>query len=353
MFINVKMMNHQFFMQKCFTLAFRGAGFVSPNPMVGAILVHDTRIIGEGFHEKYGEAHAEVNCISSVRQEDKHLISGAILYVSLEPCSHFGKTPPCVNFIIQHEIKKVVVACHDTSSKVNGKGIVFLRSHGVEVIVGILEKEALEVNKRFFISQQKKRPYIVLKYAQSKDGFIGNYEKQIKLTNHQTDTLVHQWRSDEDAVWVGFRTVLVDNPMLNVRLINGVQPKRIVYDRNMELQSDLNILNNQQDTIIFNHMLSQKEGRIYWRKIILNDDFNEMIAILFQMNVTSILVEGGSSLLEKLIRFNLWDEARIITVQKELNEGVLSPKYTFTNLFEEYFVDEDKIQIYKNTNLHE
>jgi diaminohydroxyphosphoribosylaminopyrimidine deaminase / 5-amino-6-(5-phosphoribosylamino)uracil reductase len=339
------------YMQHCLQLAKKGAGYVSPNPMVGAILVHQNEIIGEGYHQQYGKAHAEVNCINSVTHSNKHLIKDATLFVSLEPCSHHGHTPPCTDFIIQHEIKKVVIACTDYSSKVNGKGIEILKQRNIEVVENILQHGAIDLNRRFFTFQEKKRPYIILKYAQSADGFIGNHSQQIKLTSHETDCIVHQWRAEEDAIWVGANTIKVDNPHLNVRHVKGKNPVRIVYDRALHLNAQYNVLDNVQHTIIFNHHIHTKEGNIEWVNIAKDNIGKQILECLYRKNIMSVLVEGGSKLMTDLATNNFWDELRVITVKQQLNEGIQSPIISNLKKINELLLNDDCIEFFKNTNL--
>ena len=236
-------------MTRCLQLAQLGAGNVAPNPMVGAVLVYEEKIIGEGYHRKYGEAHAEVNCINSVKESNRELIEKSTLYVSLEPCSHYGKTPPCSDLIIQNKIKKVVIGCQDIYKEVSGKGILKLRNAGVEVISGVLEKESVDLNKRFFTFHQKFRPYIILKWAQTANTKIGSTNERILISNEYTNRLVHKWRSEEAAVLVGTNTAVQDDPFLTTRLWKGKNPVRIVIDKELKLPPSLNIFDTNSQTI--------------------------------------------------------------------------------------------------------
>ena len=246
------MQNEEFFLNKCIEIARLGIGNVSPNPMVGSVIVYKGEVIGEGYHEKYGSDHAEVNAINSVK--DKSLLSKSTLYVNLEPCSHFGKTPPCSDLIIKHRIPKVVIGCIDTYSKVAGTGIGYMRNAGIDVKVGIMEKESRELNKRFFTFHEKKRPYIILKWAESKDGFIApkHQTEPFWMTSSKSKILVHKWRSEEDAILVGRITAEKDNPSLTVREVKGKNPIRIVIDKDLKLSSDLNLFDSNTKTLIFN-----------------------------------------------------------------------------------------------------
>ena len=337
---------HKQFMHRCLNLAQKGKGNVSPNPMVGAVLVYDNKIIGEGYHQQFGAAHAEVNCLHSV--VEKELIPLSTLYVSLEPCSHFGKTPPCANLILENKIKKVVVATTDFSSKVNGKGISLLRENGVDVIEGVLENEAIELNKRFFFSQENKQPFVVLKWAQSHDGFISKENEQKQISCDMTNTIVHQWRYEEDAIWVGFNTANIDNPQLSVRHVIGKNPIRVVFDKNRSLPTHLNLFNQKQTTYIYNCINSDIDDENHFIKI---DDENYLTHILnhlYQQNISSVIIEGGTKLLQQLIDLNLWNEIRIIHSPIELNEGVVAPIIKNALLQNIYMIDQDLVHEYKN-----
>src|SRR5687767_13525023 len=242
------------YMQRCLQLARLGAGSVAPNPMVGAVLVSDDRVIGEGWHQQFGKAHAEVNCFDSVLPGNRELVAGSILYVSLEPCAHFGKTPPCTDLIIKNKIRKVVVGCRDPFKEVNGKGIEKLKAAGIEVETGVLENECKEINKRFFCFHEKHRPFIILKWAHTADGKMGfeSSTDRLFITNEYTNRLVHKWRSEESAVMVGTNTALRDDPELTVRLWTGASPVRAVIDRELKLPASLKIFDGQYPTIVFN-----------------------------------------------------------------------------------------------------
>lgn len=343
------MKKHQAFMSRCIELAKKGAGKVSPNPMVGSVLVYDDTIIGEGYHQQYGEAHAEVNCIESVSSNNKIQIPNSVLYVSLEPCSHFGKTPPCVDFILAQNIKKVVIGCKDFSSKVNGKSIQKLKANGVEVIEHVLEKEALELNKRFFTFHQKQRPYIILKWAQSMEGYIGKLNERIKLSGDETDKMVHQWRSEEDAIWVGFQTALTDNPQLNVRHVEGKNPIRIVYDRDLSLSSELKIFNDMQTTLCFNNLKNESKGNVAWIKVLDENYVDEILQYLYQRNILSVLVEGGAKLIQQFIDKGLWDEARCIQTNTSLPAGIKAPEIDKHQTLRNKLLAMDNILYYFNS----
>jgi diaminohydroxyphosphoribosylaminopyrimidine deaminase / 5-amino-6-(5-phosphoribosylamino)uracil reductase len=310
------MLVHETYMQRCLQLARQGAGYVAPNPMVGAVLVFENRIIGEGYHEVYGGPHAEVNCINAVAATDKHLIEKACLYVSLEPCSHFGKTPPCTKLIIEKKIATVVIGCRDTYAEVNGKGIEKLKAAGVNVVEGILEKESKYLNRRFFIYHQYKRPYIILKWAQTADGFIGNIVSnngRLLISNDYSNKIVHQWRSEEAAIMVGTNTALMDNPLLTNRLWTGASPVRVVLDLENKLPHTLHVFDNKITTIVINKTREGEEGNLVYRKIVNDKTLpNQVCDILYQLRLQSVLIEGGGQLLQSFIDEGLWDETRII-----------------------------------------
>jgi diaminohydroxyphosphoribosylaminopyrimidine deaminase / 5-amino-6-(5-phosphoribosylamino)uracil reductase len=326
-----KMAEHHLYMQRAIELARLGAGAVSPNPMVGAVIVHNNTIIGEGYHERYGQAHAELNAVNDVlskHYDTEELLQQSTIYVTLEPCAHYGKTPPCADLIIKHRIPKVVVGCRDPFDQVNGKGIEKLQAAGVEVVLGLMEKECLDLNKRFFTRVQKQRPYIILKWAQTQDGFFAPDDgSQLWITGEAGKRLVHQWRGEEDAILVGKRTALIDNPQLNVRYGPGKWPKRVVIDRNLELPKHLHLFDQSVETFVFNAIKTDVEGKV---KYIALEDFDNFVPqyILFQLylqDVQSIIIEGGAKTLDTFIAAGLWDEARIFTGNATLQHGIKSP----------------------------
>ena len=325
------MVQHEKYMQRCLDLAELGKGSVSPNPMVGAVIVHQDRIIGEGYHHKYGEAHAEVNAVKKVIERFDNadeLLRQSTIYVSLEPCAHYGKTPPCADLIIKHHIPNVVVGCRDPFAQVDGKGIEKLKDAGINVTVGILEKECRWLNRRFFTRVQKHRPYIILKWAQTANGFFApDDNSQLWITGQESRKLVHQWRTEEDAILVGKNTVAIDNPQLNVRYGYGKSPKRVVIDRRLELDPELNVFDQSVETIIFNEIKTDVEGK---NKYIALEDFERYVPqyILFQLylqDIQSIIIEGGARTLNSFIEAGLWDEARIFTGETELKKGIKAP----------------------------
>jgi diaminohydroxyphosphoribosylaminopyrimidine deaminase / 5-amino-6-(5-phosphoribosylamino)uracil reductase len=302
-------------MRRCIQLAKMGAGNVAPNPMVGAVLVYKDRIIGEGYHQQYGEAHAEVNCINNVAVLDVGFISKSILYVSLEPCSHFGKTPPCVDLIIKHNISHLIIGCRDHFKKVNGTGIAKLIAAGVNVETGVLENECIALNKRFFTFHQKKRPYIILKWAQSNDGFIaGENGAPIKISNNYTNKLSHKWRAHEAGILVGTNTVIKDNPTLTTRNWFGKNPVRLIIDLDLKIATSAGIFNKDAHTIIINSKKSEQVGNVIFYKIDKEKNVLEnVLKCIYISNIISCIIEGGTKTIQAFINAGLWDEARIIT----------------------------------------
>jgi diaminohydroxyphosphoribosylaminopyrimidine deaminase/5-amino-6-(5-phosphoribosylamino)uracil reductase len=318
------------YMQRCFDLAILGRGHVSPNPMVGAVIVHDNKIIGEGYHRKIGEAHAEVNAIASVKDTD--LLKDSTIYVSLEPCVHYGKTPPCTDLIISKKIPRVVIAMTDPNPLVGGKGIEKLRKNGVEVISGIFENEAKFLNRRFIKYITTDRPYIILKWAKTIDGFIDasrqtkNKDKPKWITNSFCKKLVHKWRTEEDAFMVGTQTARMDNPQLTSREWSGKNPIRVSIDFDEQLPKDLFIFDNQAHSIIFTGQTESKEKNIKRIKISSRkDNLSEILSHLHKEHIQSLVVEGGAALLKSFIDNELWDEARIFTGNHYFCDGVKSP----------------------------
>ncbi len=318
-------------MHRAIQLAALGLGNVAPNPCVGSVIVWNNRIIGEGYHQRYGTAHAEVNAVHSVAESDLHLLAEATIYVTLEPCHHYGKTPPCVDLILKYKIPHVVIGCQDPNPKVEGKSIEKLRKHGVVVTVGVLEAECWEVAKRFMTFFTKKRPYIILKYAKSKDGFIGKSESQVWITGSQSKRLVHKWRNEEGAILVGTNTAAIDNPSLTNRLWYGKNPLRLVIDTIGRLDDNLAIFDKNATTKIFKH-----------------SDIDLMLQELYDLKITSVIVEGGARLLNSFIQKNLWDEARIFTGNCFLENGVKAPVLPITEKPESKKVGADELQIIKN-----
>lgn len=311
-------------MKRCFELAKRGQSKVSPNPMVGCVIVHSNKIIGEGWHQKYGEAHAEVNAILQVN--DETLLREATLYVNLEPCAHFGKTPPCADLIVEKKIKRVVISNTDPNPQVAGKGIKKLEDHNIEVIQGVLEREGTWLNRRFFTFFEQKRPYIILKWAETADGFMARENFDSKwISNSLSRLWVHQWRSEEDAILVGKNTAQYDNPQLNVREWQGPHPLRIVIDPNRRLDANLHLFDQSIPTICYNFLEDKQLENLTFVKISPHTFLVSMLKDLQQRKVQSLLVEGGAQLLETLIKENLWDEARIFKSKTTFGSGLSAP----------------------------
>lgn len=315
-------------MQRAIILAEKGLGGVSPNPLVGAVLVHNGRIIGEGYHQQYGGPHAEVNCVNSVSSEDKHLISDSTMYVTLEPCSHYGKTPPCCNLIIAQQIKKVVIGSLDPFEAVNGSGKAKLKDAGVEVIMSDLEKECRFMNRRFLTFVEQKRPYIILKWAESKDGFIApKTNNPYWLSSHESKILSHRWRTEEDAILVGYNTALKDNPKLTARLYDGKNPIRIVIDKRKSLSRFLHLFDNLVSTLVFNEVINETIGLTQFVKINSEDSFfKQFFEVLVSKSIQSVIIEGGTKTLQLFLDNNFWDEARVIKTSVELGDGLKAPE---------------------------
>jgi diaminohydroxyphosphoribosylaminopyrimidine deaminase/5-amino-6-(5-phosphoribosylamino)uracil reductase len=340
-------------MLRCLQLAKLGEGNVAPNPMVGSVLVYDNRIIGEGYHQQYGEAHAEVNCINSVAKEDVHLIPHSTIYVSLEPCAHFGKTPPCSDLIIKQGIKNVVIGCRDSFKQVDGKGIDKLRLSGAEVTVGVLENECRELNKRFFKFHEKKRPFIVLKWAETANGKIGSTtDERLLISNDFSNRLVHQLRHQNAAILVGTNTALLDNPSLNNRLWYGNSPIRLVIDKDLKLPAHLQLFNQAERTIVFNYINQEEQGNLTY--FMLNkeaDLLDEILTACYQLNIQSLLVEGGSKTLQSFIDKHLWDEAIVITnTSLMVNQGVAAPILNHHTKAKQTVLLNDTITYFTNQN---
>jgi len=313
-------------MFRALQLAEIGRGQVSPNPMVGCVIVHNDQIIGEGWHQKYGSWHAEVNAVNSVQDQSK--LSESTAYVTLEPCSHFGKTPPCADLLVQHQVKKVVICNDDPFPLVAGKGIAKLRAAGIEVEQGLLAEKGRALNARFFAYVEKQRPYIILKWAETADGFIaGAHYEAVKISNALSHKLAHKWRSEEDAIMVGTNTARYDNPKLNAREWQGAKnPIRIVVDRQLQLSQSLRLFDNTQDTLIINELVDKTEDRNTYIKIAFSESFIEnVLQELYQRKIQSVYVEGGTALLQSFIQANLFDEIRVFRSPNQLYTGVAAP----------------------------
>lgn len=314
------------YMQRCLQLAVLGLGSVSTNPLVGCVIVFNNKIIGEGYHQQYGKAHAEVNAINNVA--DKSLLSKSTLYVNLEPCSHHGKTPPCADLLIQHNIQRVVISTIDTFSEVAGRGIEKLKKAGIDLCVGVLNPRGREVNKRFFTFNEKKRPYIILKWAETADGFLGRDNNDTaldkRISNSYTDIKVHGWRAREDAILVGTNTGLSDNPSLTTRLVDGKNAVRVLIDYDLKVPPTHQLYNNEAKTIIINNKVEKNIGNIVYEKV-SDKTLEAVLAKLYTHKIQAVIIEGGAKLLQSFISKNLWDEARVITSDKVWGKGVSAP----------------------------
>ena len=361
---------HEKYINRCIQLGKNGLGTTAPNPMVGCTIVYENQIIGEGFTSPYGGPHAEINAINSVK--DHALLEQATLYVTLEPCSHYGKTPPCADAIIRYKIPKIVIGTLDTNNKVAGQGVDKLRAAGCEVIVGVMEKEVQAHHQRFFTFQNKKRPYIILKWAQTADGFIApkskNHQKPVWITNDISRQLVHKWRSEEQAILVGTTTVIADNPSLTVRDWTGKNPVRVVIDKDLKLHSTYKVFDESAEVIVFcdendkfqKHVGLQDKWSIHppipdlYNGSFVSIDWNSKSTIaqqicthLFTFNINSIIIEGGRQTLQTFIDENLWDEARIFSGDVVFAEGTKAPELRGTLMDKTHILD-DTLKIYKN-----
>ncbi|MCF4100921.1 bifunctional diaminohydroxyphosphoribosylaminopyrimidine deaminase/5-amino-6-(5-phosphoribosylamino)uracil reductase RibD [Gillisia sp. M10.2A] len=344
---------HEKYIKRCIQLAENGLGNTYPNPLVGSVLVYNDKIIGEGWHKKAGEPHAEVNAINAVK--DTSLLKKATIYVSLEPCSHYGKTPPCSDLIIASGIKKVVIGSVDPFAKVAGKGIKKLLEAGCEVQVGILEKECHTLNKRFFTYHLEKRPYIILKWAKSKDGYLAPEiskedvakRQAVWITNKYSKQLVHKWRSEEQAILVGTNTAIADNPQLNTRLWKGVNPTRIAIDRTHRIPKDSNLFDGSVNTIIFcEENPAQSQHNIIYQPIDFTKELPFQICeALYTQEIQSVIIEGGSKTLQSFIDKGLWDEARVFTGSISFNSGTKAPQLPEKPVFTQSILN-DTLEFY-------
>ncbi|SDZ87031.1 bifunctional diaminohydroxyphosphoribosylaminopyrimidine deaminase/5-amino-6-(5-phosphoribosylamino)uracil reductase RibD [Psychroflexus halocasei] len=341
---------HEKYMSRCIQLAKKGLGSTYPNPLVGCVIVHKNKIIGEGWHEKAGEAHAEVRAIASVKNHE--LLKESQIYVSLEPCSHYGKTPPCANLIIDKKIPEIIIGAVDPFAEVSGNGIKKLFEAGRKVRVGVLEKECLDLNKRFNTFHQKKRPYIILKWAETPDSFVAPKTQDgiFWISNPYSKQMVHKWRSEEVAIIVGTNTALKDNPQLNTRSWSGKSPIRIVIDKNLKLTEDLHLFDASVQTYIFHHLelnAKDKKNLNYIGIDFSKNVLNQLMEKLYQLKIQSVIIEGGSQTLQSFIDQNLWDEARVFTGQNKLNNGIKAPKFDFTPILTEK-ISTDIFKTYRN-----
>lgn len=323
-------MQNEFYMTRCIGLARKALGNTYPNPMVGSVIVHNGKIIGEGYHHKAGEPHAEINAINSV--QDKTLIPESTIYVSLEPCAHYGKTPPCALKIIELGFKKVVIGAMDSHDKVNGKGKKLILDAGIEVVSGILEEECIALNKRFFTYHEKQRPYIILKWAESGDGFLDRDFSAFPISNGLVNHLVHQMRADEHAILVGTNTALNDNPGLTVRNVKGKNPVRILIDFDLKVPQHFNLFNQEATTVVINSFKDEVKENIHYRSIRKEHFLTELMQTLHREQIQSVIIEGGRNILQQFIDAGLWDEAVVIRNHDlQLHHGTKAPGFSFSN----------------------
>lgn len=340
------MISDEQYMRRALFLAQLGLENTAPNPMVGAVIVYQDKIIGEGYHQRCGEAHAEVNAVNAV--VDKSLLAESTIYVTLEPCAHFGKTPPCANLLVAHNFKRVVIAMQDPFSKVAGKGIALLRENGIDVEIGVLEQEARALNKRFLTFHEKKRPYISLKWAQSQDGFmdierVGNEKGVFWITQPETKNLTHKWRAEEQAILVGATTVLVDNPSLTTRSYVGNNPIRLLLDPNKRVPNTAAVFAMEGKTVQFVNSTAENRNQVQLTPF----DLTGLMSWCFNNDISSILIEGGLNTLEQFIATNLWDEARILTGASILGSGKIAPRISGA-ITQDFLYGKDHIQIIRN-----
>jgi diaminohydroxyphosphoribosylaminopyrimidine deaminase/5-amino-6-(5-phosphoribosylamino)uracil reductase len=336
-------------MRRALELAWLGRGFTAPNPLVGCVIVHENRIIGEGWHQQYGGPHAEVNAIQSVKE--KHLLPGSRLYVTLEPCSHYGKTPPCADLILENQISDVVICNTDPNPLVQGRGIRKLLEANCKVHVGLLEKEGLALNKYFFTFHQQKRPYITLKWAETADGFIGRQDaEKCWISGELSRMLTHQWRSEQQAIMVGTRTAAADNPQLNTRAWTGPDPIRVILDRQLSLPGNLKIFDQSQPTLIYNLKKAEASHHLEWVKLPEGPDLlPAILADLHARNIQSVLVEGGAVLLNSFLQSGLWNEAHVFKSNRKLEAaGIPAPNIPLSRMQHVNHLGSDALMVYKS-----
>jgi len=347
-------MTDELYMQRCLELAKMGIGSVSPNPLVGCVIVNNDQIIGEGYHKKFGEAHAEVNAINDVLKNhgDKaaELLANATAYVSLEPCAHFGKTPPCADLLVKHRLKRVVIGNTDPFADVNGKGIEKLKNAGIKVETGVLQNECSYLNRRFFTRIKQQRPFIILKWATTANGYFApKYTVQQWISGPLAKKLVHKWRTEEDAILIGKQTAIADNPQLSAREWPGKNPVRILVDGNLQVPTNNHIYNDIAKTIIINELKTEVQNNIHFIQM---EDMQyylpQKIAFqLYLMDIQSVIIEGGANILTQFIQANLWDEARVFTSATSWQDGIASPVINGI-ITEQHYIENDKLTIYQN-----
>lgn len=342
--------NDQLYMQRALELAALGLGQVSPNPMVGCVVIHNDKIIGEGWHQKHGEAHAEIMALDQIT--DRSILSECTLYVNLEPCSHHGKTPPCADRIIADQIKRVVICNEDTNPLVGGKGILKMKAANIQVDIGVQQDQGRLLNRRFFTYVENRRPYVILKWAETSDRFIArdNYESKW-ISGEYSRKLVHKWRSEEDSIMVGTNTANYDNPRLNVRQWPGKNPIRIVIDKSLRLSHQLNLFDGSQSTLCYNLIEKSQSTNLTFIKLSPVDFISNLLNDLFNRGIMSLIVEGGSQLLQNVIDAGLWDEARVFKSSKQFKKGINAPILNSEQIFDQVKSGEDQLITYRNQNI--
>jgi len=340
------MISKEMYMLRAIELAELGRGSVRPNPMVGCVIVHEDKIIGEGYHQLYGGPHAEVNAIHAV--EDKSLLPFSTVYVTLEPCAHFGKTPPCADLLVAQQVGKVIIGALDSNPLVGGKGVELLKKAGIPVESGVLEDRVRLQNNRFFTAMEKHRPYILLKWAQTRDGYVarGNYDSKW-ISNEYSRQLVHKWRAEEHAIMVGTQTAHYDNPKLNVRFFVGQDPVRVMIDKKLTLDPNSYLYDQSQPTICYNTEKNEELENLIYVKLQKDFLLKDILLDLQERKIQSVLVEGGSFLLQKFISENLWDEARVFTGNTLFGEGIKAPELNAIRV-ETHNIMEDRLDFYFN-----
>jgi diaminohydroxyphosphoribosylaminopyrimidine deaminase / 5-amino-6-(5-phosphoribosylamino)uracil reductase len=341
--------HHEQFIHRAIELARLGLGRVSPNPLVGCVIVYEGKIIAEGWHQQYGASHAEVNAVNTL--ENKELLKESTVYVNLEPCAHQGKTPPCADMLVEQKVKRVVIANIDPNPLVAGKGLQKLRDAGIEVIENILADEGRVLNRRFFTFIEKQRPYIILKWAQTADGFMAREDYSSKwISNEQSRQLLHKWRAEEDAVIVGSNTAKHDNPQLNVRDWKGRDPLRIVVDRKLSIPKTLHLFDAAQRTVCYNLLKNESNPNLEFVKVSEENFMNDLLKDLHGRGIQSLIVEGGATLLNLFIQAGLWDEARVFESNKKFDKGIKAPDFS-VEAIEQVSIADDKLFYFKNMYL--
>jgi len=344
------MFTEEIIMQRCLELALKGRS-VAPNPMVGAVLVHGGRIIGEGWHRQYGADHAEVDCLKNVAENDRPLIPGSTMFVSLEPCAHHGKTPPCAARLVSEGIAAVIVCNDDPFEQVRGKGYAMLQQHGVRVRRGILADKGRWLNRRFFSFHERQRPYIILKWAETQRGYFAPLNRtRFQMSNPHSRQLVHRWRTEEQAIAVGFNTAVADDPQLDARYWQGRQPLRLVFDRNLQLPDTLRLMDGKHKTWVINEQKEHDEDKLRFVKLRFSPELlPALMQLLYQENIQSIIIEGGAGLLQSFIDADLWDEARIFKTPDLLEHGVPAPVPKPARQILSVPISGDRLEVYTHT----